>query len=147
MEAVCSSETLVSTYRSTQRYNKEAIFEVIILILCVRGHVCQPRVYRQIVRFILFRLELLSTLLALPAVGQGGRHISCTNSPDGPCHGSGRQSPASHCGGPGSRPGPSMWDLWWTKWHWDSFFSEFFGFPLSVSFHRRSPNSYHLGNA
>jgi hypothetical protein len=27
------------------------------------------------------------------------------------------------------------------------FFSEFFGFPLSVSFHRRSPTSYHLGNA
>jgi hypothetical protein len=27
-----------------------------------------------------------------------------------------------------------------------SFFSEFYGFPLSVSFHRRSPNSYHLGN-
>jgi hypothetical protein len=26
-------------------------------------------------------------------------------------------------------------------------FSEFFGFPLSISFHRRSPNSYHLGNA
>jgi hypothetical protein len=31
--------------------------------------------------------------------------------------------------------------------NWDRFFSEFFGFPLSVSFHRRSPNSYHLGNA
>jgi hypothetical protein len=28
-----------------------------------------------------------------------------------------------------------MWDLWWTKWHWDRFFPEFFGFPLSVSFH------------
>jgi hypothetical protein len=27
------------------------------------------------------------------------------------------------------------------------FFSEFFGFPLSISIHRRSPNSYHLGNA
>jgi hypothetical protein len=27
------------------------------------------------------------------------------------------------------------------------FFCEFFGFPLSISFHRRSPNSYHLGNA
>jgi hypothetical protein len=40
-----------------------------------------------------------------------------------------------------------MWDLWWTKWHWDRFFSEFFGFPLSISFHRRFPNSYHLGNA
>jgi hypothetical protein len=25
-----------------------------------------------------------------------------------------------------------MWDLWWTKWHWDRFFSEFFGFPLSI---------------
>jgi hypothetical protein len=20
------------------------------------------------------------------------------------------------------------WDLWWTKWHWDRFLSEFFGF-------------------
>jgi hypothetical protein len=29
-----------------------------------------------------------------------------------------------------------MWDLWWTKWHWDRFFPEYFGFPLSVSFHR-----------
>jgi hypothetical protein len=25
-----------------------------------------------------------------------------------------------------------MWDLWWAKWHWDRFFSEYFGFPLSV---------------
>jgi hypothetical protein len=31
-----------------------------------------------------------------------------------------------------------MWDLWWTKWHWDRFFSEYFGFPLSVSLHRCS---------
>jgi hypothetical protein len=46
-----------------------------------------------------------------------------------------------------TRTGQSVWDLWWTKWHWDRFFSEFFGFPLSVSFHRRSPNSYHLGDA
>jgi hypothetical protein len=22
----------------------------------------------------------------------------------------------------------TMWDLWWTKLHWDRFFSEFFGF-------------------
>jgi hypothetical protein len=28
-----------------------------------------------------------------------------------------------------------MWDLWWTKWHWARFFPEYFGFPLSVSFH------------
>jgi hypothetical protein len=32
----------------------------------------------------------------------------------------------------GSRPGQSMWDLLWTKWQWDRFFSEFFGFPLSI---------------
>jgi hypothetical protein len=31
-----------------------------------------------------------------------------------------------------------MWDLWWTKWHWDRFFSEYFGFALSISFHRCS---------
>jgi hypothetical protein len=32
-----------------------------------------------------------------------------------------------------------MWDLWWTKWHWDRFFTEFFSFSLSVSlFHQDS---------
>jgi hypothetical protein len=25
--------------------------------------------------------------------------------------------------------GQSMWDLWWTNWHWDMFLSEYFGFP------------------
>jgi hypothetical protein len=40
----------------------------------------------------------------------------------------------------GSRPGQSMWDLWRTV-HSDRFVSEFFGFPLSISFHRRSPCS------
>jgi hypothetical protein len=45
----------------------------------------------------------------------------------------------SHRGGPGSRLCQSMWDLWWKKWHWDRIFSESFGFPLSVSFHRGCP--------
>jgi hypothetical protein len=40
-----------------------------------------------------------------------------------PCHGSGGYSPAFHRGGPGSIPAQSMWDLWWTKSHWDRFFS------------------------
>jgi hypothetical protein len=31
-----------------------------------------------------------------------------------------------------------MWDLWWTKWQWDRIFLEYFGFPLSISFHRCS---------
>jgi hypothetical protein len=29
----------------------------------------------------------------------------------------------------------AVWGLWWTKWFWDRFFSELFGFPLPVSFH------------
>jgi hypothetical protein len=45
-------------------------------------------------------------------------------------------------GGPGSRQGQSLWDLWWTKWHWDRFHSEFFAFSLPISFHRRSSYSY-----
>jgi hypothetical protein len=28
-----------------------------------------------------------------------------------------------------------MWDLWWTKWHWDRISPEYFGFPLSISFY------------
>jgi hypothetical protein len=42
-----------------------------------------------------------------------------------------------------------MWDLWWTKWYCDTFFSDHFGFPLYISFHRcsitrkRTKNCYH----
>ena len=39
---------------------------------------------------------------------------------------------------PVSISGHSMWDLWWTKWHWDRFFSEYLVFPLSVSCHQSS---------
>jgi hypothetical protein len=35
-----------------------------------------------------------------------------------------------------------MWDVWWTKWLWDRYVSEFFGFTLSISFHHGSPYSY-----
>jgi len=59
-----------------------------------------------------------------------------------PFHGSGGSLPARHREGPGSSPGQSVWDLWWTKWHWDRFCSEFFGFLLSASFYRGSPYSY-----
>jgi hypothetical protein len=38
----------------------------------------------------------------------------------------------------GSALRQSMWDLLGTKWHWDGFFSEFFGFSPSVSFHHYS---------
>ena len=31
----------------------------------------------------------------------------------------------------------STWDLWLTKCYWDKFFSVYFGFPLSVSFHQK----------
>ena len=26
-------------------------------------------------------------------------------------------------------PGPILFDLWWTKWHCDVFFSQYFSFP------------------
>ena len=32
-------------------------------------------------------------------------------------------------GGPGSIPGQSMWDFWWTKWHWARFFSQYSSVP------------------
>jgi hypothetical protein len=38
--------------------------------------------------------------------------------------------------GPGSRPVESIWNVWWTKWHWVPLFS------LSISFHRCSPQLY-----
>lgn len=31
----------------------------------------------------------------------------------------------SHCGGPGSIPGQSMWHLRWTRWHYDRFLSQY----------------------
>jgi hypothetical protein len=36
-----------------------------------------------------------------------------------------------------------MWELWWTKWHCDRFFSKFC-FPLSILFHCGSPYPYIL---
>ena len=53
-----------------------------------------------------------------------------------PCHGSGGESPPSHCRGPNSIPGHAVQDFWCTKWHWDRFF-EWFRFPLSVSIQQR----------
>jgi hypothetical protein len=35
-----------------------------------------------------------------------------------------------------------MWDLWWSKWHWDRFLSEFFRFTVAISFHCGCPYSY-----
>jgi len=37
-----------------------------------------------------------------------------------------------------SIPDQSPWDVWWTNWRWDKFSSDYFGFPLSVSFHQCS---------
>jgi len=32
--------------------------------------------------------------------------------------------------------GKSLWGFRLTEWHWDTFFLEYFGFPLSVSLHQ-----------
>jgi hypothetical protein len=52
------------------------------------------------------------------------------------CHGSGGLSLASDHRGPGSILGQSMWDLWWTKWHWDRFSQRISVFPCQ--FHSSS---------
>ena len=39
-----------------------------------------------------------------------------------------------------SVPGESVWNLWWTKWHCDWFFSRIFGVPLNLHC-MISPNS------
>jgi len=56
-------------------------------------------------------------------------------------HCSDSYSPASHRGGPGSIPGESMSDVWWTKWHCDRGFSEYLCLTLPLSF-RYAPHSY-----
>jgi len=38
----------------------------------------------------------------------------------------------------GSLVGQSVWDMWWTEWHWTRFFSECFDFSLSVLFYQWS---------
>ena len=48
------------------------------------------------------------------------------------CHDSGGCSPPTNHGGPESIQGRSMWDSWWTEWHWDWVLTEYFGFSLSA---------------
>jgi len=43
-----------------------------------------------------------------------------------PSHGSGGQSPASHRGESSSVLRQSVWELWWTEWHWDKFLCKYF---------------------
>jgi hypothetical protein len=43
---------------------------------------------------------------------------------------------------PGSIPGQSVLDLWWTKWPWERFYFKYFCFPLSVSLHHCSMLSH-----
>jgi hypothetical protein len=49
-----------------------------------------------------------------------------------------------HCGGLGSRPFQSMFDLLWRKWYWDRFKFEFLSFPLSISLYWNSILIYYL---
>jgi hypothetical protein len=46
-------------------------------------------------------------------------------------------APASRSRGCGSIPRQSIWDLWWTRWHWDSI-----AVSLSASMHRSTINTH-----
>jgi hypothetical protein len=52
--------------------------------------------------------------------------------------GGGGWSLACHRRGLSVIPSQSMWNLWWTKWHWHGFLSFYFCCPLLVSFHQWS---------
>jgi hypothetical protein len=68
--------------------------------------------------------------------------------------GSGDQSLSTDCPDLGLIPDQYMWDLWWKKRHWERFLSQYFSFPLSISFHQcsilifihLSPTVYNLSN-
>jgi len=45
---------------------------------------------------------------------------------------------ACHQGSVGSISCHSLWDLWWTEWHWDNFFFEYFLSSLLVWYHQFS---------
>jgi len=50
-----------------------------------------------------------------------------------PCRGRGTYLPVCHCGDRHLIPGQSMWDLWWTKWHWGRFLARVLRFsPVST---------------
>jgi len=50
-----------------------------------------------------------------------------------PCRGPGNYLPVCHCGDWHLTPGQSMWDLWWTKWHWGRFLPRVLQFsPVST---------------
>jgi len=50
----------------------------------------------------------------------------------GPSNASGGWSPTSRRRGRGSIPGQYTWNLWWTEWHWDRIFTEYFGYSVSM---------------
>ena len=54
-----------------------------------------------------------------------------------------RSVAASRLEGPGCIPGDAVWYLWCTQWHWDTFLSEYFGFPC-LSFHSAVYSFIHL---
>jgi hypothetical protein len=66
-------------------------------------------------KIILLRCKLMRTDRCSPTLfliknSTWSYHTSCS------------YSPASHHEGQGSISSQSMWDLWWTKWHWDRSF-------------------------
>lgn len=55
-----------------------------------------------------------------------------------PCHGWGGYLPASYRGGLVSISCQSMLNLCWLQWYWDKFFSQYWYFHVSESFHQWS---------
>jgi hypothetical protein len=59
-----------------------------------------------------------------------------------PCNGSGGKLLVCHCRDPGSMPGQSIWDLWWIKWCWNRFPTNYFGVSLYHSTNSMSSSQW-----
>jgi hypothetical protein len=75
--------------------------------------------------------QTLSPTLKRPGLGANHSSLSGTEvKNECAVSWSGGYPPVFYRRGPGSIPGQFVWDLWWTKWHWDRVFPEYFSFLL-----------------
>jgi hypothetical protein len=90
---------------------------IIYLIMLLMAHIRYCWMIGWVVDFNLKKVwkEAFVTLIKVLSQGYAMAEVAC------------------HCRGPGSCPSQSLWDLWWTKWHRDRFFSDFlFRFPIRI---------------
>jgi len=83
--------------------------------------------------------DVTSAVVSATCTGIKGYHFVINNdflTVSGVCHGSGHWLTACRCGDLCWIWDHYVWNLWWAKWHWDWFFSEYLSFLLPMSLHQ-----------